>query len=102
MTVLFFKNMNVHVLPMLIGLLFCYLGNSQHFLQQHLGRNKFYETLILQTAFFPFAVFTVMVAVPFFFAVTFPLLLTEAIFELLLDHVSDLYVVLFGLMTAFN
>lgn len=44
-------------------------------------------TVTLQTAFFPFEVFTVIVAVPAFFAVTVPLEFTEAILGLLLVHV---------------
>ena len=45
-------------------------------------------TVTLHVAVFPFVVFTVMLAVPDFLAVTLPLLSTEATDELLLDHVQ--------------
>lgn len=45
-------------------------------------------TVILQVSFFPFAVVTVIVAVPAFFPVTCPFAFTAATLELLLLHVN--------------
>ena len=60
-----------------------------------------YFTVILQVAFLPLAVLTVMVAVPFFRAFTTPLLVIVAIFLLLLVQVS-LAVALEGLTVALS
>ena len=50
--------------------------------------HQHYFTVILQVAFFPLAVFTVIVAVPFFSAFTLPFLSTVATFLLELVQVS--------------
>ena len=52
--------------------------------------------------FFPSVVVTVIVAVPFFFAVTTPLLEAVATLVLLLFHVTVLYVALLGATVAVN
>ncbi len=58
-----------------------------------------YFTLILILAFLPLYVFTVMVAWPFFFAVTFPVGETVATDFLLEVKVSLLLAVFFGSFT---
>ena len=61
-------------------------------------------TTTLQTAFFPLpsVAFTVIVAVPAFFPVTFPFAFTVAIFLLEEDHFTDLFVAFDGETVAFN
>ena len=58
-------------------------------------------TVILHSAVLPFAVRTVIVAVPVFLAVILPLELTDATFLLLLDHVILLVFAYFGTSVLF-
>ena len=57
-------------------------------------------TVIVQVAVLPLFVFTVIVAVPAFFAVTKPLVFTVAMLVSLLVHVTLLFVALLGLIFA--
>ena len=61
-------------------------------------------TTTLQVAFFPLPsfAFTVIVAVPAFFPVTFPFELTVAIFLLEEVHVTDLFAAFVGATVAYN
>lgn len=59
-------------------------------------------TVILQVAVLPFEVFAVIVAVPDFFAVTTPFVLTEATALLLVLHVTVLSVAFDGVIVAFS
>ena len=59
-------------------------------------------TVTLTVAFLPFAVLTVMVALPFPFATILPFLSTVATFLLEEDHVTVLSVVFVGFTVAFT